>query len=116
VRGIQKNTFFVTHQHKENDGGDDTASKYNTYEVRTFEIVEIESFNLRLGRWQWFPISSSTYWGLDVPLIDLYERCSLFWFIGKGVIQRKEISSCCVRTSASWRDFAMLFETKWQLS
>ena len=33
VRGIQKNVFFVSHQHRENDGGDDTASKYNTYEV-----------------------------------------------------------------------------------
>jgi len=39
VRGIQKNVFFVTHQHKENDGGDDSASKYNTYEVSTFGIV-----------------------------------------------------------------------------
>ena len=33
VRGIQKNVFFISHQHRENDGGDDTASKYNTYEV-----------------------------------------------------------------------------------
>lgn len=33
VRGISKNVFFLTHQHRENDGGDDTASKYNTYEV-----------------------------------------------------------------------------------
>ena len=41
VRGIQKNIFFLTHQHRENDGGDDTASKYNRYEVSTFGIIEI---------------------------------------------------------------------------
>ena len=34
VRGIVKNLFFVTHSHKENGGMDDTASKYNVYEVR----------------------------------------------------------------------------------
>ena len=30
---MSKNVFFVTHQHKENDGGDESASKYNMYEV-----------------------------------------------------------------------------------
>jgi len=40
VRGIQKNVFFVTHQYKENDGGDDSASKYNTYEVSTSKFLE----------------------------------------------------------------------------
>lgn len=34
VRGMVKNLFFVTHNHKENGGTDDTASKYNAYEVR----------------------------------------------------------------------------------
>jgi len=34
VRGMVKNLFFVTHNHKENGGMDDTASKYNSYEVR----------------------------------------------------------------------------------
>ncbi|KAG6373951.1 hypothetical protein JVT61DRAFT_6115 [Boletus reticuloceps] len=34
VRGMVKNMFFVTHSHKENGGTDDTASKYNVYEVR----------------------------------------------------------------------------------
>lgn len=34
VRGMLKNAFFVTHNHKENGGLDDTASKYNAYEVR----------------------------------------------------------------------------------
>ncbi|KAI6021428.1 hypothetical protein BKA83DRAFT_166314 [Pisolithus microcarpus] len=33
VRGIAKNLYFVTHNHRENGGGDDTASKYNVYEV-----------------------------------------------------------------------------------
>lgn len=45
VRGIQKNIFFVNHQHRENDGGDDNASKYNTYEVTTFVIPSIRFFN-----------------------------------------------------------------------
>ena len=35
VRGMVKNLFFITHNHKENGGTDDTASKYNMYEVRT---------------------------------------------------------------------------------
>ncbi|KAG8218136.1 P-loop containing nucleoside triphosphate hydrolase protein [Butyriboletus roseoflavus] len=34
VRGMVKNLFFVTHNHRENGGMDDTASKYNVYEVR----------------------------------------------------------------------------------
>lgn len=34
VRGMVKNLFFVTHNHKENGGADDTASKYNMHEVR----------------------------------------------------------------------------------
>ena len=34
VRGMLKNVFFVNHNHKENGGMDDTASKYNMYEVR----------------------------------------------------------------------------------
>ncbi|KAH0839427.1 hypothetical protein J3R83DRAFT_202 [Lanmaoa asiatica] len=34
VRGMVKNLFFVTHNHKENGGTDDTASKYNMHEVR----------------------------------------------------------------------------------
>ena len=34
IRGMVKNLFFITHGHKENGGMDDTASKYNTYEVR----------------------------------------------------------------------------------
>ncbi|KAF8813222.1 P-loop containing nucleoside triphosphate hydrolase protein, partial [Phlegmacium glaucopus] len=33
VRGIQQNVFFVSHSHRENEGGDDSASKYNMYEV-----------------------------------------------------------------------------------
>ncbi|KAF8417740.1 AAA domain-containing protein [Boletus edulis BED1] len=32
VRGMVKNMFFIIHNHKENGGTDDTASKYNVYE------------------------------------------------------------------------------------
>lgn len=41
VRGMVKNVFFVTHNHKENGGVDDTASKYNMYEVG-IHIVDCE--------------------------------------------------------------------------
>jgi hypothetical protein len=34
VRGFSKNVFFFSHTHRENDGADDSASKYNTFEVR----------------------------------------------------------------------------------
>jgi hypothetical protein len=33
VRGIAKDVFFVTHSHRENEGAEDSASKYNLYEV-----------------------------------------------------------------------------------
>ena len=41
VRGIQKNVFFVSHNHRENEGGDDSASKYNTYEVCSDDFLYI---------------------------------------------------------------------------
>lgn len=47
VRGVAKNVFFVSHDHKENDGGDDTASKYNTYEVKM--IRDLVMYLLRQG-------------------------------------------------------------------
>ncbi|KAF8959737.1 hypothetical protein BDZ97DRAFT_1666780 [Flammula alnicola] len=47
VRGIQQNVFFVTHNHRENDGQDDTASKYNTYEVAM--IADLVLYLLRQG-------------------------------------------------------------------
>ncbi|KDR70088.1 hypothetical protein GALMADRAFT_255486 [Galerina marginata CBS 339.88] len=47
VRGIQQNVFFVTHTHKENDGGDETASKFNTYEVEM--ICDLVLYLLRQG-------------------------------------------------------------------
>ena len=33
VRGMAKDIFFLSHQHKENGGEDESISKYNTYEV-----------------------------------------------------------------------------------
>jgi len=47
VREISKNVFFLTHQHWENDGGNDTASKYNTYEVSAHFSSCRKTFNLR---------------------------------------------------------------------
>ncbi|KIJ68146.1 hypothetical protein HYDPIDRAFT_107807 [Hydnomerulius pinastri MD-312] len=47
VRGMTKNLFFVTHGHKENGGTDDTASKYNTYEVEM--IRDLVLYLLRQG-------------------------------------------------------------------
>lgn len=34
VRGFATNVYFLSHNHRENGGGDDNASKYNTFEVR----------------------------------------------------------------------------------
>ncbi|KAI9460073.1 hypothetical protein HD554DRAFT_1598622 [Boletus coccyginus] len=47
VRGMVKNLFFVTHNHKENGGTDDTASKYNMYEVEM--IRDLVLYLLRQG-------------------------------------------------------------------
>lgn len=37
VRGFEKNVFFFTHNHHENGGGEESASKFNMFEVR-FEV------------------------------------------------------------------------------
>jgi hypothetical protein len=34
VRGFGKDVFFLSHNHKENGGADESASKYNIFEVR----------------------------------------------------------------------------------
>ncbi|KAJ7217780.1 hypothetical protein GGX14DRAFT_438313 [Mycena pura] len=34
VRGFSKNVFFLDHSHRENDGEEESSSKYNTFEVR----------------------------------------------------------------------------------
>ncbi|KAN0098042.1 AAA domain containing protein [Tylopilus felleus] len=47
VRGMVKNLFFVTHNHKENGGTDDTTSKYNVYEVEM--IRDLVLYLLRQG-------------------------------------------------------------------
>ena len=41
VRGIQRNVFFVSHNHRENEGGDESASKYNMYEVCSNNFLRI---------------------------------------------------------------------------
>ncbi|KAJ7651473.1 hypothetical protein DFH06DRAFT_1207067 [Mycena polygramma] len=33
VRGFSKNVFFFSHSHRENEGGEESASKFNTFEV-----------------------------------------------------------------------------------
>ncbi|KAI6040315.1 hypothetical protein EDC04DRAFT_3140449 [Pisolithus marmoratus] len=47
VRGMAKNLYFVTHSHRENGAGDDTASKYNVYEVEM--IRDLVLYLLRQG-------------------------------------------------------------------
>jgi hypothetical protein len=44
VRGIAKNLFFVNHSHRENEGAEDSASKYNLYEARVFITLMIKLF------------------------------------------------------------------------
>jgi hypothetical protein len=33
VRGFAKDIFFLSHNHKENGGGEESSSKFNTFEV-----------------------------------------------------------------------------------
>ncbi|KAG1731512.1 uncharacterized protein EDB91DRAFT_1154350 [Suillus paluster] len=47
VRGIAKNVFFVNHNHRENEGAEDSAGKYNLYEVAM--IRELVLYLLRQG-------------------------------------------------------------------
>ncbi|KAM5531281.1 hypothetical protein V8D89_015082 [Ganoderma adspersum] len=47
VQGMAKNVFFFTHDHKENGGEDDFASKYNEFEVRM--IKDLVLYLLRQG-------------------------------------------------------------------
>ncbi|KAG2361405.1 hypothetical protein BDR07DRAFT_1472123 [Suillus spraguei] len=47
VRGIAKNLFFLNHNHRENEGAEDSASKYNLYEVGM--IRELVLYLLRQG-------------------------------------------------------------------
>ncbi|THH30127.1 hypothetical protein EUX98_g4067 [Antrodiella citrinella] len=47
VRGMGKSVFFVTHNHKENAGEDDSVSKFNQYEVNM--VVDLVMYLLRQG-------------------------------------------------------------------
>ncbi|KAI0088042.1 P-loop containing nucleoside triphosphate hydrolase protein [Irpex rosettiformis] len=47
VRGMHHDIFFMTHQHRENGGEDDAASKYNQFEVDI--IVDLVMYLLRQG-------------------------------------------------------------------
>lgn len=47
VRGLSKNVFFFSHAHRENDGGDESSSKYNTFEVKM--IKDLVLYLLRQG-------------------------------------------------------------------
>ncbi|KAI6041108.1 hypothetical protein EDC04DRAFT_2566184 [Pisolithus marmoratus] len=47
VRGMAKNLYFVSHDHRENGSADDTASKYNIYEVEM--IRDLVLYLLRQG-------------------------------------------------------------------
>ncbi|KAJ6587167.1 hypothetical protein DFH09DRAFT_248112 [Mycena vulgaris] len=47
VRGFSKNVFFFSHNHRENDGSEESASKYNTFEVNM--IKDLVLYLLRQG-------------------------------------------------------------------
>ncbi|KAI0930201.1 hypothetical protein AcV5_006978 [Taiwanofungus camphoratus] len=47
VRGMAKNVFFLTHNHKENGSEDDSVSKYNIFEVEM--IKDLVLYFLRQG-------------------------------------------------------------------
>lgn len=90
VRGIQKNLFFVDHKHKENDGGDDNASKYNTYEVTP------SSFIIALIRFLTCDGQVAMITDLVLYLLRLGSLCFSMNVVhpfdtGKDVIQMREI-------------------------
>lgn len=43
VHGMAKNVFFLSHNHKENGGEDESVSKYNAYEVSYSSISMVLS-------------------------------------------------------------------------
>ncbi|KAG6920270.1 hypothetical protein DXG01_005039 [Tephrocybe rancida] len=47
VRGFAKNVFFLSHNHRENGGAEESSSKYNTYEVEM--IRDLVLYLLRQG-------------------------------------------------------------------
>ncbi|KAF5380591.1 hypothetical protein D9615_004617 [Tricholomella constricta] len=47
VRGFAKNVFFLSHSHRENEGAEESSSKYNIYEVEM--IRDLVLFLLRQG-------------------------------------------------------------------
>ncbi|EIN11698.1 P-loop containing nucleoside triphosphate hydrolase protein [Punctularia strigosozonata HHB-11173 SS5] len=47
VRGLAKDVFFFTHNHKENGGGEESSSKFNTFEVDM--IKDLVLYLLRQG-------------------------------------------------------------------
>ncbi|KAJ7091139.1 hypothetical protein C8R44DRAFT_817142 [Mycena epipterygia] len=47
VRGFSKNVFFFSHAHRENEGGEESASKYNIFEVNM--IKDLVLYLLRQG-------------------------------------------------------------------
>ncbi|KAJ7647110.1 hypothetical protein FB45DRAFT_821739 [Roridomyces roridus] len=47
VRGFSKNVFFLSHSHRENDGAEESSSKYNTFEVNM--IKDLVLYLLRQG-------------------------------------------------------------------
>jgi superfamily I DNA and/or RNA helicase len=47
VRGFAKNVFFLSHNHREGGGGDESASKYNDFEVKMIKDMVI--YLLRQG-------------------------------------------------------------------
>ena len=44
VRGMAKNVFFLSHNHRENAGEDDAISKFNQFEVNFYPSLKDESF------------------------------------------------------------------------
>ena len=42
VQGMGKNVFFLSHNHKENGGEDESVSKYNSFEVSLLLMCVVE--------------------------------------------------------------------------
>lgn len=51
VRGFAKDVFFLSHNHRENGGAEESASKYNTFEVGNSASSSNAKADLHNFRW-----------------------------------------------------------------
>lgn len=50
MRGMSKNVFFMSHEHRETGGGEDSVSKHNAFEVKPTVPIVFAYKPVSLGR------------------------------------------------------------------